>query len=69
MAWDIAAADLKIVQWPIALFDMPNSNRFDIFISISIFSKISLKRLRLHSFGTFWTFSTESQWEITEMVY
>ena len=25
------------------------------------------RRLRLHSFGPFWTISTENQWEITEI--
>ena len=25
------------------------------------------KRLRLHSFGPFWTISTENQWEISEV--
>ena len=29
-------------------------------------SNLRKKRLRLHSFGPFWTISTENQWEISE---
>ena len=31
------------------------------------FSNLRKKRLRLHSFGPFWTISTENQWEISEV--
>ena len=31
------------------------------------FFNLKKKRLRLHSFGPFWTISTENQWEISEV--